>query len=195
MNRILTFSLVPLLGTLALSAGCKPHLYAPDAAAVMERSAYSYYGECSSWLWSSRSGVRYCASPAFVAKIDAPAAAPAGPRFDESKTDKASMMAAGEKVYGEICAACHQADGMGQPGVYPPLAGAGEFYGEPRKQAGIVVKGLNGPITVKGQSFNGAMPAQGHLSDYEIAAVTTFVRHSWGNDDGVVMPADVAAAR
>jgi mono/diheme cytochrome c family protein len=62
--------------------------------------------------------------------------------------------------------------------------------------ANIIVHGLAGEIVVQGKTYNGAMPAQGALlSDYEIAAAATYVRGSWGNDDGMVLPDVVKAAR
>ena len=91
--------------------------------------------------------------------------------------------------------ACHQADGKGLPGSFPPLAGAGEYYGDPQNHARIIVHGLQGEIEVLGVKYNGAMPAQGNLSDYDIAAVATYVRNAWGNDDGIVTPEDVQAVR
>jgi len=57
------------------------------------------------------------------------------------------------------------------------------------------VHGLQGEIVVLGTTYNSAMPPQGTLSDYDIAAVATYERHSWGNNDGIVLPADVAAVR
>jgi nitrite reductase (NO-forming) len=102
----------------------------------------------------------------------------------------------GERIYNQICIACHQADGMGLPGSFPPLSGAGEYYGDATNMAGIIINGLSGEITVLGQPYNGVMPPQGAvLTDYEIAAVTTYVRTHFGNDDGMVTPDDVAAAR
>jgi mono/diheme cytochrome c family protein len=107
-----------------------------------------------------------------------------------------ALMVRGEEVYGQICVACHQANGEGVSGAFPPLAGAGEFYGSGENQAYIIINGLSGEIEVKGQKYNGAMPAQGNvLSDYAIAAVSTYVRNSWGNADGMVSEEDVSAAR
>lgn len=192
---------------LALSAvtACAPAIHGVDPPEVMARWDLVYSQDCSSWLYSSRTGERYCASPAFRAapdKVAAAAARPAGaaaaakPAYDESKTDKASLVAVGEKVYGNTCAVCHQANGEGTAGTFPPLAGAGEYYGDAQNHAKIIVHGLSGEIVVKGVTYNGAMPPQGAmLSDYEIAAVATFERNSWGNNDGVVLPADVKAVR
>jgi|JI10StandDraft_1071094.scaffolds.fasta_scaffold467132_2 mono/diheme cytochrome c family protein len=182
-----------LLGTLAIG-GCGFEYIGQDPPAMITRWALNYSGECSSWLVSHVSGNPYCASPAFSVQVEVPTA-PAPKGFDESKIDQASLMAAGEKVYGNVCTACHQADGKGLPGQFPPLAGSGAFYGDARNMATIAVKGLTGEIVVQGTTWNSAMPPQGHLSDYELAAAMTFVRNSWGNNDGVVLPADVAAVR
>jgi mono/diheme cytochrome c family protein len=80
-------------------------------------------------------------------------------------------------------------------GAFPPLAGSGGYYGSPENHARIIVHGLQGSIVVQGVTYNGAMPAQGQLSDYDIAAVATYERSSWGNNDGIVMPEDVARVR
>ena len=62
--------------------------------------------------------------------------------------------------------------------------------------ANIVINGLSGEIEVLGKKYNGAMPPQGgQLSDYEIAAVLTNVRTSFGNNDGMVTPDQVKSQR
>lgn len=168
------------------------------------RSRYGGPQQCSSWLVSHRTGERYCSSPRLsVAEVrgdlalEAPELPdePSGPDLSLVTESKDDLMQLGEHVYGSVCVACHQADGNGLPGAFPPLAGAGDFYGDPQNMAKIIVKGLSGPITVKGVDYNGVMPPQGNLSDIEIAAVATYVRNSFGNNDGLVMKADVAAVR
>ena len=54
------------------------------------------------------------------------------------------------------CATCHQPTGLGVPGQYPPLAGSEFVNGTPRRLAMILLKGLQGPVNVKGNTFNGA---------------------------------------
>lgn len=131
----------------------------------------------------------------------APEPAPAQPAAPEpaapapATADRDAVLAQGKRVYVQICSPCHQTHGGGVPGAFPPLAGAGSFYGSPEKQAGIIINGLSGPITVLGTAYDGVMPPQGSLSDEDIAAVATYVRNSWGNSDGDVTAADVAAAR
>ena len=127
------------------------------------------------------------------------------PKVDFAALDeagqKAHLMTLGEEVYntggsgGVACLTCHQATGEGLPGAFPPLKGAGDFYGDCAKHAGFVINGLTGEIEIAGTTYNSAMPAQANLSDMEIAAVITFERNSWGNDDGVCTPDQVKAAR
>lgn len=95
------------------------------------------------------------------------------------------------------CATCHMPDGTGVPGTYPPLAGS-EYVSSANVEVpiGIVVYGLQGPITVKGTEYNSVMPAFGTgipMTDDEVAAVLTHVRSSWGNTGGPVTAEQVAA--
>jgi mono/diheme cytochrome c family protein len=183
-----------VLALLPLASGCFARSMSRDVDQVQQRYPHIYkQDQCSSWLRSYKTGHKYCASPYFAVAVEAPAAA--APKVDETKTDKASLVARGEVVYGQVCAACHQANGQGVPGAFPPLAGAGDYYGDPQNHARIIVHGLQGEIVVNGVTYNGAMPPQGSLSDYDIAAVATYERFSWGNSDGIVMPDDVKAVR
>lgn len=175
-----------------------------DSFAVQERHYQNFNGECSSWLKSSVSNTTYCASPPLDPKRVAlhtkkkDGGAAAGPTVDLSTLDDAGKMAAlmeqGEKVYKQNCVACHQLNGAGVPGAFPPLA-ASDYLGDAQKHARIIVHGLNGEIVVNGVTYNGAMAAFGALSDFDIAAVATYERNAWGNQFGLVLPADVAAVR
>ncbi len=87
----------------------------------------------------------------------------------------------GAKLYAQNCAGCHQAQGQGVPGAFPPLAKNPELFNDDYP-ALVVLFGLQGPIEVNGQKINSAMPPFGHLSDAEIAAIVNYVRGVWGND-------------
>ena len=101
----------------------------------------------------------------------------------------------GASVFSSRCAACHQATGQGLPGAFPPLAGSEFVLGDGERAVRIVLRGLSGPVTVKGLPFNNGMPAWAdQLSDAEIAAVLTYVRSSFGNVAPAVT-ADVVAAQ
>lgn len=95
----------------------------------------------------------------------------------------------------QICAGCHQAHGRGMPGVFPPLAGSEIATGAPEIPIRIVLHGLQGPLTVKGQRFNGTMPAWGQFSDADIAATLSYVRSQWGNAAATVTAVQVTAVR
>ncbi|MEJ0000234.1 MAG: cytochrome c [Verrucomicrobiota bacterium] len=103
----------------------------------------------------------------------------------------------GKKVYGQVCANCHQGSGMGQPGSYPPLAGSDYVTGSPERLAAILLKGLQGPITVNGGQFGTqVMPAQEtSLTPEKIADLMTYLRSAWGNKAGPVEVAVVNAAK
>jgi nitrite reductase (NO-forming) len=103
--------------------------------------------------------------------------------------------AAGARVYARTCIACHQGQGQGIPQVFPPLAGSDFLMADKERAIGIVLGGAQGPITVKGQRYEGAMPSHGYLSDEEVASVLTYVRGAWGNAGGVVSADEVKAKR
>ena len=87
----------------------------------------------------------------------------------------------GKALYAAQCAACHQASGAGLPGVFPPLDGSEWVQGEPRVLANILLHGITGEITVKGNKYQGAMPAFPQLSDAELAGIASFIRSNWSN--------------
>lgn len=104
-------------------------------------------------------------------------------------------MVLGKRVYNN-CSACHQRDGAGLAGVYPPLAGSAVLMGPPEVPAAIVLHGLEGPWQAGGRTYNNAMPGwEAKLSDEQVAAVLTFARASWGNAAPPVADALVAAVR
>jgi mono/diheme cytochrome c family protein len=103
-------------------------------------------------------------------------------------------MVLGQRVYNN-CMACHQRDGRGVPGNYPPLDGSTWVQDRPVALAALVLHGLEGPVEVLGETYNQVMPKWSHLTDEQLAAVLTFVRGSWGNRAGAIEPSFVAAVR
>jgi nitrite reductase (NO-forming) / hydroxylamine reductase len=106
-----------------------------------------------------------------------------------------AQIADGKKVYDTICYACHQTDGKGMPGAFPPLAGSDYLLGNPERAARTVVNGLTGEVEVNGIKYNSVMPAMTQLSDKEIADALTYAMNSWGNKGGAVSTTTVAAVR
>ncbi len=103
----------------------------------------------------------------------------------------------GEKVYVTYCRSCHQKDGRGASGRFPPLSGTW-VTGDKAKLIGIVVGGMEGQIEVNGEAYNDVMPKHQFLSDEEVANVLTYVRENFGNKASPVTideVRDVRAAR
>lgn len=104
-------------------------------------------------------------------------------------------MERGKRVYGQICIACHQATGEGVPQAFPPLAKSDFLMGDKKRAIGVLLNGLQGPVEVNGQKFNGLMPNL-NLDDADIASILTYVRKSFGNQATDMIGIDeVAAAR
>jgi mono/diheme cytochrome c family protein/glucose/arabinose dehydrogenase len=101
----------------------------------------------------------------------------------------------GQAVYGLVCAACHQPDGVGMDGRAPPLAQSAWVAGPEGRLGRILLHGLRGPVTVNGQTFNLEMPSFSVLSDEQIAAVLTYIRREWGHTAAPVEPATIAKIR
>ncbi len=106
---------------------------------------------------------------------------------EEPASEPVDPMVLGKRVFNN-CMACHQADGRGVAGNYPPLDGSSFVTGRPDVLAALLLHGLQGRVTVEGETYNGVMPAWSHLGDEQIAAVMTYVRNSWSNQDPAVAP-------
>ena len=104
-------------------------------------------------------------------------------------------IADGGKVYSTVCAACHQAEGQGLAGAFPPLAESDYLAAGSGPAVEAVINGLSGPVTVNGKDYNAVMPNLSYLSDEEVADVVTFVMNSWGNPGGEVSSGEVTAVR
>ena len=92
--------------------------------------------------------------------------------------------AAGEAVYSSNCASCHQAEGQGQAGLWPPLGEhAAHLYNADRGYLPkLILYGLSGDIAVAGEMYNGQMPAWKQLGDDDIAEVLNHILSNWGNE-------------
>ncbi len=102
----------------------------------------------------------------------------------------------GKPIYMNNCSACHQANGQGVPGAFPPLAGSEWVAGTEERLVRIVLHGLQGPITVKGNEYNNVMaPLGGVLKDDQIAHVLSFVRAEFGDGAPEVSTETVAKIR
>jgi nitrite reductase (NO-forming)/hydroxylamine reductase len=145
---------------------------------------------------------RRLAAAAFLGMLFA-ACSPANSQNDDADVHAAetaagsmeAMMATGKKVYEANCGACHQPNGKGLPGAFPPLAESDYLEGKREDVLAVALFGLSGPITVNDQQYNGVMPSMGHLQDEDLAAALTYVFNSWGNSYAAVSAAEVAELR
>lgn len=101
----------------------------------------------------------------------------------------------GQAVFQSTCIVCHQKDGRGVPRLNPPLVKTKYVLGDKSQLVQIVLKGLNQPIEVEGETYNNVMPSFAQLTDEQIADVLTYVRNSFGNKASAVSPALVKAER
>ena len=101
----------------------------------------------------------------------------------------------GQAVYSRTCIACHQPTGMGLPPVFPPLAGSEWVSKDASIAVRNIINGMQGPVTVKGVTYNSVMPPVAGLSDKDIADVVNYVNNSWGNAGPSVTEAEVAAIK
>jgi mono/diheme cytochrome c family protein len=85
----------------------------------------------------------------------------------------------GAGIFAANCVICHQSNGKGIPGMYPPLADSiGSYVAIPEGRAylvHVVSFGMNGPISVHGQIFNGMMQSWQNFKDEQIAQVLNYV--------------------
>lgn len=88
-----------------------------------------------------------------------------------------------------ICGGCHQGNGAGLPGQFPPLAGSEWVTGGTERLIRVVQHGLVGAITVKGQGYNtpgGMQPFGAAMSSQDLANVLTYIRNTWGNEGTMI---------
>jgi mono/diheme cytochrome c family protein len=186
--------------------------YAPRLAAAARSGLASWsLDDIKNYLKTGRSEKSYAAGPmadvvrsstSKLADADIHAIAtylkslPAGSPEPAVAAPASSQMRAGEKVYRETCSACHELDGEGSPGIFPPLPRNSNL--QVSNPASIIRIVLDGAVSVTtAQLPNPAtMPAYaGKMSNEEIAAVVTYMRNAWGNAASPVTPDQVSVAR
>lgn len=117
---------------------------------------------------------------------------PADSTKSSAPLNTADLTEKGKQIFTTTCQACHQASGAGIPGAFPPLDGSEWVAGSAQQMAAIVLHGIQGEITVKGQKFNSNMPTfKDQLSSEDIAAVITYVRQAWSNKASALTPETV----
>ena len=116
------------------------------------------------------------------------------------KGDDLALFNKGKEVYSKegYCITCHQSDGNGLTASgFPPLSGTEWVTGDQVRLVKVILKGLMGPIEVKGKQYEGMVPMTPFegLSDQEVAAVATYIRNSFGNNASPIQPSVVKEVR
>jgi glucose/arabinose dehydrogenase/mono/diheme cytochrome c family protein len=100
-------------------------------------------------------------------------------------------MAIGQKIYNQYCMACHQSNGMGASGRFPPLNGTDWVTGDKERLVHLILNGMEGAIEVNGEIYDGVMPQHSFLNDDQIADVLTYIRTHFDNQAGSVTAEEV----
>ena len=116
------------------------------------------------------------------------------PPAESGSLSKAEKIEAGKRLFGTVCAVCHQTAGQGIPTRFPPLAGSDFLNADQHRTIQILINGLQGELIVNGRKFDNAMP-KFSLTDQDIANVLTYVYNSFGNSGQEVTPDEVSAVR
>ncbi len=102
---------------------------------------------------------------------------------------------AGKALFAGTCSTCHQPDGKGMEGVFPPLAASDYIKADAKSLPRVILHGLVGPVKVNGKDYNSNMPPMSQLTDDEVANISTYVLNSWGNPGGRISKEEAAAIR
>lgn len=113
---------------------------------------------------------------------------------------KSNLYVKGMEIYNRegYCVTCHQADGKGlEDSGFPPLEKSKWVSGSPDRLIKIILHGLYGPIEVNGKQYPGNVPMTPYstmLTDEEVAAVSNFVRNSFGNASNLIITTEKVKA-
>jgi nitrite reductase (NO-forming) len=102
---------------------------------------------------------------------------------------------AGQALFAGTCSTCHQPNGQGMEGVFPPLAKSDWIAADPARLPVVILHGLSGPLKVNGKDYASVMPPMSQLTDDEVANISTYVLNSWGNPGGRITTEQAAQAR
>lgn len=115
---------------------------------------------------------------------------------DVPKTSHPTVVQDGAEIYMTRCMSCHQMNGGGVPGVFPPLNGTEWVTGDKGRLIRVILNGVTGKIEVNGEAYSGAMPPWGSfLNDEEMADLLNYIRTSWDNEAPEVSPEEVEKVR
>ena len=102
---------------------------------------------------------------------------------------------AGKELFVGTCSVCHQANGAGLAGVFPPLAQSDYLAKDPQQVISVVLHGLSGKLKVNGKDYDSVMPPMNQINDDGVANILTYVLNSFGNAGGRITTDDVKRVR
>ncbi|WP_304517540.1 c-type cytochrome [Cecembia rubra] len=105
------------------------------------------------------------------------------------------MVEAGEKIYNLYCSTCHQKDGKGDGNRFPPITESKMVNGRSKTLIELILKGMEGPVTIQGLAYNSVMPAHDFLNNAEISSLLTYIRKNFGNDSPSISALEVGKVR
>lgn len=143
---------------------------------------------------SSRAWISGSVAVLLAALSLTPAPSVGNPLVHEAELAQSNFEKGGE-LYLQNCAACHQSDGQGLPGAFPPLAKSDFIAANPAAVLEVTINGLQGKLVVNGQEYNNSMPAMSYLNDEDLSLIITYVLNSWGNPGGRISRKEVNAYR
>ncbi len=98
------------------------------------------------------------------------------------------------RLYNTFCGTCHQRDGQGVKGRFPPLVRT-DWVLDKEKLIEVTLRGMSGSLEVDGESYNSVMPPHAFLSDDQLASILSYVRNRFGEGAHDVLPEEVAMRR
>jgi len=116
------------------------------------------------------------------------------PDFEKDNLSNTNI-SEGQLIYNKYCMACHQSDGKGASGRFPPLNKTDWVIGNKERLVHLMLNGMQGPIEINGENYNGIMPQHSFLKDNEIAQILTYIRTHFGNTSSSISTEEVAKYR
>ena len=106
-----------------------------------------------------------------------------------------NVLTGGQELYATYCVSCHQNNGKGDGNRFPPLDSSEWVNGDKKRLVGVLLNGLQQPITINGKVFNNLMPAHSFLPDDQLASLLTYIRQNFNNKSTAITAEDVARER
>lgn len=99
-----------------------------------------------------------------------------------------------ERLYLTFCGTCHQQNGKGAVGRFPPLVGTDWVSGDKEPLIKVTLEGMQGPLEVNGVMYNAVMPPHGFLSDEDLSVILSYIRREFGGTSPIG-PEEIAKVR